>query len=75
MKIDGKIVANELRSLRAKKKLSAEYISKKVNIHSNSLYKYENDASLLKLDVLIKILECYDTNVFIFFKNISENIH
>ena len=75
MKIDGKTVANELRSLRAKKRVSADDICEKVGIHSNSLYRYENDASLLRMDILMKILDYYDTDVYIFFKNISENNH
>lgn len=75
MKIDGKVVANELKSLRAKKRLSAEEVCKNVGINSNSLYKYENDATVIKLDTLIKMLDYYDTDIYIFFKMISEYIH
>jgi transcriptional regulator with XRE-family HTH domain len=72
MKIDGKIVGSELRSLRMKKRLSAEEVCDNVGIHINSLYKYEKDASLLKLETLEKMLDYYGTDVFIFFKMISE---
>jgi transcriptional regulator with XRE-family HTH domain len=54
MKIDGKIVGSELRSLRMKKRLSAEDVCDNVGIHVNSLYKYEKDASLLKFETLEK---------------------
>lgn len=75
MKIDGKIVGSELRSLRMKKRLSAENVCDNVGIHINSLYKYEKDASLLKLETLEKMLDYYGTDVFIFFKMISEYNH
>lgn len=75
MKIDGKIVGSELRSLRMKKRLSAEDVCDNVGIHINSLYKYEKDASLLKLETLEKMLDYYGTDVFIFFKMISEYNH
>lgn len=75
MKIDGKIVGSELRSLRMKKRLSAEEVCDNVGIHINSLYKYEKDASLLKLETLEKMLDYYGTDVFIFFKMISEYNH
>lgn len=75
MKIDGKVVANELRSLRLKKRLSAEDVCKNVGINSTSLYKYEKDASVLKLETLVKMLDYYGTNTFIFFKVISEYNH
>jgi transcriptional regulator with XRE-family HTH domain len=75
MKIDGKIVGSELRSLRMKKRLSAEDVCDNVGIHVNSLYKYEKDASLLKFETLEKMLDYYGTDVFIFFKMINEYNH
>lgn len=75
MKIDGKIVGSELRSLRMKKRISAEDVCNNVGIHINSLYKYEKDASILKLETLEKMLDYYGTDVFIFFKMISEYNH
>lgn len=75
MKIDGKIVADELRSLRLKRRLSAEDVCKNVGINTTSLYKYERDASVLKMETLIKMLEYYETNAYIFFKIISEYNH
>ena len=75
MKIDGKIVASELKSIRAKKRLSADEVCKNVGINSNSLYKYENDATVMKLDTLLKMLSYYEVDINIFFKVISEYNH
>lgn len=75
MKIDGKIVGSELRSLRIKNKLSAEDVCKNVGINKTSLYKYEKDASDMKYKTLEKMLNYYKTNPLIFFRVISEYIH
>ena len=41
MFISGKSVADELRTLRDRKNLTAEEVSKTIGIHPNTLYKYE----------------------------------
>ena len=75
MFIDSKLVADELRSLRDKKKVSAEEVSNSIGIHTNTLYKYERDASNMPLEWLEKLLNYYGIDELIFFKVIHEYNH
>lgn len=72
MKIDGKKIACELRSLRIKNGLNAEEVCNNVGINRTSLYKYEKDASDIKWKTLEKMLTFYNVDPVIFFKLISE---
>ena len=71
----GKTIGMELRALRIKNKLSAEFVCEKVDINRSTLYKVENDASKIRLGVLEDLLKLYGMNTFIFFKMVSEYNH
>lgn len=73
--IGGKLIGNELRSLRNKNGKTAEDVSNDMNIHQNTLYKYEKDATDLPLGLFQKLLNYYDTNEIIFFKIVREYNH
>lgn len=75
MHLDGKLIAEELRSLRSKKNKTIEEVSKALNIHFNTLSKYEKDASDMQLGTLEKILNYYEIDELIFFKVIREYNH
>ena len=73
--IDTHLIGEELRSLRNKVNKTAEEVSVDMNIHKNTLYKYEKDATDLPLGLFQKLLNYYNTNELIFFKLIREYNH
>ena len=75
MYINGKLVGNELKSLRTKNNLSLEQVSQALSLHFNTLSKYEKDASDMQLGTLEKILNYYQVDELIFFKVIREYNH
>ena len=75
MLINGILIGEELKSLRIKKNLSIEQVSQELSIHSNTLYKYEKNASDMKLGMLEKLLNFYQIDEIIFFKIIREYNH
>ncbi len=66
---------NELSSIRKRQGLTLEQASELMNIHMNTLSTYENHTEYLKLGKLFEILEKYNVDPDIFFKNICEYIH
>ena len=75
MHIDSILIAQELKSLRNKKNKSLNEVSNDLGIHSNTLSKYEKDASDMNLGMLEKILDYYKVDELIFFKIIREYNH
>lgn len=75
MYINGIQVGEELKALRNKKDLSLEQASKDLNVHSNTLSKYEKDASDMQLSTLQNVLRYYGVDELIFFKVIREYNH
>lgn len=75
MNIDGKLVAQELKSLRSRKNKTIEEVSNSIGIHYNTLSKYEKDSTDLTLGILGEILKYYGIDELIFFKIISEYNH
>lgn len=75
MKLDGKLIAKELKSLRIKNDLTVEDVCKNVSVNRSTLYKYERNADDLQMKTLFELLHFYGTNEVIFFKIISEYSH
>ena len=75
MYINGKLVGNELKSLRTKNNLSLEQVSQALSLHFNSLSKYEKDASDMQLGTFKQLLNYYGIDEIIFFKVIREYNH
>lgn len=75
MFIDGKLVADELKSIRTRKGLSIKQVSEDIGIHFNSLSKYEKNADDMQLNILEKLLAYYNIDELIFFKVIREYNH
>ena len=75
MKSTRELIAEELRSIRAKKKLSIENIAKKSSVAKDTICRYENNKVPMQIDILEKILKAYDIDFDIFFTNIYANKH
>ena len=59
MKIDGKLVGAELRSLRNKNGYTIEEVCKNIGINQTTLYKYERNADNMKLITLKELLSMH----------------
>lgn len=75
MHINSILIGKELKSLRIRKNKTIEEVSNDLDIHFNTLSKYEKDASDMKIDMLNKILNYYNIDEIIFFKLIREYNH
>ncbi len=73
--LNGKLIGEELRNIRNKSGKNIDIISKDNDIHSNTLYKYEKDATDMPLGLLSRLLKYYGIDEIIFFKIISEYNH
>ncbi len=73
MKNTRELIAEELRSIRAKKKLSLELVADKSNVNKDTICRYENNVVSMQIDILEKILIVYGIDFDIFFKNIYAN--
>lgn len=68
-------VGKELKAIRIRKGLTLQDVENDVNIHKNTISFYENHSEKIKLNVLEKLLNYYGISIYIFFKNMCENIH
>ena len=51
-----------LRAIRTNYNLSAKEVANKLNIHQQTLLKYEHDSSKIPMDLLDKLARLYNTN-------------
>lgn len=75
MKSTRELIADELRSIRAKKNLSIEKVAEKSNINKDTISRYENNSVAMNIDYIEKLLNAYDVSFDIFFTNIYANKH
>lgn len=75
MKSTRELIADELRSIRAKKNLSIEKVAEKSNINKDTISRYENNSVAMNIDYIEKLLNAYDVSFDIFFTNIYVNKH
>lgn len=63
-------VSTKLRGLRAENHMTLEEVSKKIGIHRETLRRYENNESKIDIDIFLKLLDLYNKEVYIFFKEV-----
>lgn len=68
MDILNKKISAKLKGLRAEKGYSLEKMSKLLNIHRETLRKYENNPVSMEIGQFLKILEIYDVETIYFFE-------
>ena len=68
-------VGKELKAIRIRKGLILQDVEDAVKIHKNTISFYENHSEKIKLNVLEKLLNYYGISMYIFFKNMCEDIH
>lgn len=73
MKNTRELISDELRSIRAKNKMSIENAAELAGISKDTLWRYENNQVSMQIDILEKILVAYNEDFDIFFKKIYAN--
>ena len=74
-------LGKKLRGLRAENKLPLHKVAtllnqeKNIKIHRETLRKYEKDATKIPANLLISLLEVYNIEPTIFFKNVYDYCH
>ena len=66
-------IINKLRGLRAERRLSLDKVSKNTSVGKDTLSLYELEKRKIPLKVLLELLELYEVEPDIFFKNIYDN--
>lgn len=69
------LVANKLRSIRADRDYTLEYVAINSKVNKDTISRYENNQVSMQIDNLERIISFYGYNFFIFFKEIYANKH
>lgn len=67
-------IGKELKIIRIRKNLTIEEVATALNLNAETIRRYENNGSGLSVERLESLLELYDTDKYIFFKNVCENM-
>ena len=70
----GIYISEELRSLRSISNETVEEISNSTGLNKDTIYRYEKDASSIKIYILEQLLDHYGTNIFLFIANINDRL-
>ena len=70
-----KIIGSRLKLLRIENGDTMETLSRKANISVTTIWRYENGKYDITMSNITKILECYDVDISIFFKEVSAKMH
>lgn len=73
--LDSKRIGLELKLLRIKNGLTLKQASMGLNIHPNTLCRYEKNAKNISLSVFDKMLNFYNVEPNIFFEEIGAKLH
>ena len=68
-------IGKELKVTRIKKDLTMTDVSRDLNFNLETLRRYENSASGLSVERLEELLNYYNVDKSIFFKNVCEYMH
>lgn len=68
-------IGKELKIIRIRNDLSLEKVALDFKFNKETLRRYENNASGLSVERLEELLDYYNVNKDIFFKNICEYMH
>lgn len=73
--LDSKRIGLGLKVLRIKNGLTLKQAAAGLNIHQNTLCRYEKDAKKIDLLVFDKMLKFYNVEPIIFFEEYGANLH
>lgn len=64
------MISNELKKLRNDRNLTQSQLSELCGVDTSTIVRYEKNNVTMQIDTIIKIIEPFDINIFIFFQNI-----
>lgn len=64
------LIAETLKDLRLQKRLTQTELSKLCNVDTSTIVRYEKNNVTMQIDTIAKIIEPFDIDIFIFFKEI-----
>ena len=70
-----KYIAVTLRKFRAEKHITQEELAEKSGVNIGTVTRYESGTIMQSLDKLSSILMVYKVNLYIFFKDVYENMY
>ena len=70
MKNINEIISIKLKGLRAENSLTLDEVGKKLELHRETVRRYENNPGIMNIDILLKLLSVYQKDVNIFFNEI-----
>lgn len=70
-----KYIAINLRKLRAESNISQEELSTKSTVNAATIVRYEAGTIIPSLDKLVLILNVFNISLYIFFKEVYENMY
>lgn len=68
-------IGKELEILRIRRNLELNDVANALFLNKETIRRYENKAQCLSVERLEQLLEFYDCDRIIFFKNVCENMH
>ena len=68
--ITNEMLRSELKGLRAKNNMRFEDVANALNVHRETVRKYENNPGLMDVETLFKMLEIYNVDPLYFFNSI-----
>jgi transcriptional regulator with XRE-family HTH domain len=69
------VIVSKLRGLRAECDLSLDEVSEEIGVHRSTISLYEKGKRKLPLKTFLDLLELYNADIIVFFKNIYDNNH
>ena len=75
MKSTRELIAEELRSIRAIKKVSIEKVAEESQVNKDTISRYENNLTSMHIDIIEKLLTYYKIDFDIFFTSIYAKKH
>lgn len=64
------MISNELKKLRNDRNLTQSQLSELCGVDTSTIVRYEKNNVTMQIDTIIKIIEPFDINIFIFFQNV-----
>ena len=64
------LISIKLKGLRAENSFSLDYVGRQLELHRETVRRYENNPSLMSVDTFLKLLDLYHISSNVFFEEI-----
>ena len=70
-----KAIASKLKIVRIENNDTMRSLSKKTKLSVSTIFRYEHGKYDMTIDIIAKILNCYNINIAIFFEEVIAKMH